>query len=179
MDVEEGGQMLLEQKEELIAPCGMNCSLCVSYQFYRGDLNREGFQKTYCPGCIPRGKNCTHMGHKCRLVGEGQVRFCFSCGKYPCKALKQLDKRYRDRYHMSMIDNLNLIRDEGIETFLQNQKALWICPHCGELRCTHNGLCLFCELETLKKNKKYCWDKEKRAEKKMHNENLKVENEND
>lgn len=46
---------------DLIAPCGMNCSICVSYQFYEIDLNKNGFHRKYCPGCIPRGENCTHM----------------------------------------------------------------------------------------------------------------------
>ena len=40
--------------ENLIAPCGMNCILCVSYQFMKGDLNQKGFHKKYCPGCNPR-----------------------------------------------------------------------------------------------------------------------------
>lgn len=42
-------------REELIAPCGMNCGLCISYQFKENDLNKKGFHRTYCPGCIPRG----------------------------------------------------------------------------------------------------------------------------
>ena len=46
----------------LIAPCGMNCILCIAYQFLNKDLNKQGFHKKYCPGCIPRGENCTHMG---------------------------------------------------------------------------------------------------------------------
>ncbi len=48
-------------KEELIAPCGMNCGLCIAYQFKEKDLNKKGFHKTYCLGCLPRGENCTHM----------------------------------------------------------------------------------------------------------------------
>jgi hypothetical protein len=27
-------------KESLIAPCGMNCSLCIAYQFKEKDLNK-------------------------------------------------------------------------------------------------------------------------------------------
>lgn len=134
-----------------------------NYQFYKGGLNKEGFHKTYCPGCVPRGKNCTHMGHKCSLFGEGLVRFCFQCEKYPCKDLRALDKRYREKYHMSMMENLEEIRVEGMEAFLKNQNLKWICPNCGELRCAHNGLCLFCELEILQKNKKYCWNREKKT----------------
>ena len=64
-------------KEDLIAPCGMNCSLCVSYQFGEKNLNKLGFHRSYCPGCIPRGKNCTHMAYHCDLIGEGKIDTTF------------------------------------------------------------------------------------------------------
>jgi len=78
-------------KDELIALCGMNCGLCISYQFRQSDLNKKGFRKRYCPGCMPRSKNCTYMGDSCELVGQGRVRFCYECDKFPCKRLKILD----------------------------------------------------------------------------------------
>ncbi len=86
-------------KEDLIAPCGMNCSLCVSWQFGQKDLNRLGFHRKYCPGCIPRGEHCTFMGDRCGKLGKGLVRFCTECGEYPCRRLKDLDRRYRTTYH--------------------------------------------------------------------------------
>lgn len=46
-------------KEILIAPCGMNCSLCARYLAMQNDLKNKGLNKKYCPGCRPRGKNCT------------------------------------------------------------------------------------------------------------------------
>ncbi|HAE43388.1 MAG TPA: hypothetical protein DCG34_10825, partial [Clostridiales bacterium] len=52
-------------EDKLIAPCGMNCALCIAYQFRDKDLNKKGFKRMYCPGCIPRGKHCTHMADKC------------------------------------------------------------------------------------------------------------------
>lgn len=144
----------------LIAPCGMNCSLCVAYQFREKDLNKKGFQRTYCPGCIPRGKNCTHMADSCKLLAKGQVRFCFECESYPCKRLKLLDKRYRTKYHMSMIENLDFIKTNGAEKFLEMQAEKWKCSNCGGMICCHNGLCLECNLDVFLKNKKYRWDEE-------------------
>src|SRR5690554_1532732 len=109
-------------KEEMIAPCGMNCSLCIAYQFKEKDLNTRGFHKTYCPGCIPRGKNCLHMGDQCERLANGRVRFCYQCEDFPCKRLKALDRRYSKKYHMSMIENLHDIRQNGMEDFLIKQK---------------------------------------------------------
>jgi len=34
-------------EEELIAPCGMNCSVCISFQAMQKELNRQGFKKKY------------------------------------------------------------------------------------------------------------------------------------
>ncbi|MFA5067857.1 MAG: DUF3795 domain-containing protein [Candidatus Izemoplasmatales bacterium] len=145
----------------LIAPCGMNCGLCVWYQFGKYDLNKRGIHKEYCPGCIPRGENCTHMGDKCELLAEGKVRFCFECVDFPCKRLKSLDKRYRTKYHLSMIENLRFIQTEGIESFLAKERNKWRCEKCGRAICCHNGLCLTCDLDVLIQNPKYRWNEQK------------------
>lgn len=34
--------------EELIAPCGMNCRLCIAYQFMQKYLNKEGLFPVSC-----------------------------------------------------------------------------------------------------------------------------------
>ena len=147
-------------KPELIAPCGMNCRLCIAYQARENDLNKQGFHRKYCPGCIPRGENCTFMKDSCELVGQGKVRFCFDCANYPCKRLKALDKRYRTKYHMSMTGNLNLIKEQGMDSFLKQQEKKWQCPACGGTICCHNGLCLKCSIDKLLRNKKYRWGEE-------------------
>lgn len=144
-------------KENLIAPCGMNCGLCIAYQSQLHDLKKQGFHRQYCPGCIPRGKNCLHMGDKCEQLRDGSVRFCFECTDFPCQRLKMLDKRYRTKYHMSMIENLRSIQENGIDTFMSEQKKRWKCEKCGGEICCHNGLCLACDLSTMRDNKKYRW----------------------
>jgi hypothetical protein len=150
----------IEMKEELIAPCGMNCSLCVSYLAMKNDLNKQGFSKKYCPGCLPRGKNCTYMKDQCDLIGKGLIRFCYLCADYPCKRLKALDKRYSTKYHMSMLENLVFIKEQGMEQFLEMEEIKWRCPACGESISCHNGLCFNCNVDKLRQNKKYRWDEE-------------------
>ncbi|HPV70012.1 MAG TPA: DUF3795 domain-containing protein [Bacilli bacterium] len=142
--------------EQLIAPCGMNCGLCIAFQFAKYDLNRFGFHRRYCPGCIPRGKNCTFMASHCELLKNGLVRFCYECDKFPCARLKRLDKRYRDKYAMSMIENLNRIKEYGIDSFLLDQEKRLKCPDCDEVKCCHTHSCLNCDPEflTYKKRKR-------------------------
>ena len=153
-------ELIQVMEEKLIAPCGMNCRLCIAYQFRENDFNKQGFHRTYCPGCVPRGENCTHMGSKCELLGKGEVRFCSECESFPCKRLKALDNRYRTKYHMSMIENLQFIKENGMDEFLENENIKWQCPVCGEVICCHNGLCLNCNLDKLLQNKKYRWNEE-------------------
>ena len=147
-----------QQNSDLIAPCGMNCALCIAYQFRQNDVNQYGFHRQYCPGCLPRGRNCLHMGDSCELLRDGKVRFCYECSDFPCKRLKSLDKRYRTKYHMSMIENLEFIKDQGMQAFLDKEGRQWTCEKCGShLICCHNGLCLSCDLEAFIQNKKYRW----------------------
>jgi len=144
--------------ESLVAPCGMNCAVCISYLAMKHDLNRRGLHRKYCPGCRPRGQHCVFMRAACEKIGTGQIRYCFECAQFPCKRLKRLDKRYRSRYHLSMIDNLNLIRENGISAFLHRETVKWTCPDCGDVICCHVGLCLHCQLGLLRKNPRYRWD---------------------
>ncbi len=99
-------------KSSLIAPCGMNCGICMAYL-------RE---KNKCPGC--RGtdinKPITRIKCKiktCEVFQEAKSKFCFQCESFPCDNLKRLDKRYRTKYNMSMIENLENIKNSGIRKF--------------------------------------------------------------
>jgi PHP family Zn ribbon phosphoesterase len=80
---------------------------------------------------------------------------------FPCDRLSGIDKRYRDNFRMSEIENLQRIRDDGIEAFLKAEEARWRCPKCGGVISCHNGLCFGCDLDRLRKKKRpYQWDKE-------------------
>jgi hypothetical protein len=122
-----------------IARCGMNCSICLAYL-------RESNK---CPGCGDRStyKAPTRVRcviKNCEVIGTNGSGFCYECAGYPCKRLKQLDKRYRTKYAMSMIANLESIRDLGLKAFVQNESERWHCPTCGGTICVHRGRCLNC-----------------------------------
>jgi hypothetical protein len=144
-------------KEIMIAPCGMNCSLCAAYLGMKNDLKKKGFNRSYCAGCRPRGKNCAFMKKSCEKLGQGLIQFCYECEEFPCQRLKHLDRRYRTKYHMSMIENLNFIKEHGMKKFLEKEEATWRCPTCGGTISCHVGLCLQCNLEIWKQNRKYRW----------------------
>ena len=81
----------------------------------------------------------------CEILKNKKLKFCSNkCEKYPCTRLKNLDKRYRNKYHMSMIENLENIKKYGIEKFLEKEKKKWKCPKCGGIVTCHGGMCLSC-----------------------------------
>ena len=128
-------------KRSMIAPCGMNCALCIGYL-------RE---KNTCPGCVP-GADMPHYCKACIIRNcdkreKAKSPYCFDCDAYPCARLKRLDKRYRTRYGMSMTDNLENIRRSGIRKFVRNEKERWACRQCGGILSVHRKQCLFCGLE--------------------------------
>jgi hypothetical protein len=90
---------------------------------------------SYCTRCIIR--NCSYLK-------ETHAKFCFDCPKYPCLRLRQLDKRYRLRYHTSLIENLQMIKDKGLSLFLDKEKEKWKCSRCGAMVCIHTGNCIKC-----------------------------------
>jgi len=147
-------------KEELVAPCGMNCSVCAAYLAHAHDLRSKGFRMMYCIGCRPRDKSCAFLKKSCDRLRKSQVKYCYECPTFPCARLSALDKRYREQFRMSEIENLHRIRDEGIKAFLRSERKKWRCPKCGGVISCHNGLCFECDIDTLRKKKRpYRWDK--------------------
>ena len=146
-------------KEELIAPCGMNCAICSGYLAYKHDIKNKGIRMPYCTGCRPRDKQCAFLKKRCELLITGKVEYCYKCSNFPCENLSHIDKRYRNHYKMSMIENLECIRDSGIDRLLVNEEEKWKCPQCGGVICCHNGICYDCGLDILRKKKTfYRWD---------------------
>jgi hypothetical protein len=121
----------------LIAPCGMNCRLCMAY----------GRDKNPCPGCRADdgGKAKTVVTCRiknCEKIARRKARYCLGCDTFPCARLKHLDKRYRTKYGMSMIENLTHIQEIGVRRFVTREREKWACPTCGEILCVHRPQCL-------------------------------------
>jgi hypothetical protein len=128
---------------EMIAPCGMNCGICIGHI-------RE---KRKCPGCREIDAYQSGYGRECYirscqiLENKNWIYCSDKCEKYPCLRLKNLDKRYRTKYGMSMIENLGNIKTLGIEKFIETEQTRWKCRGCGELLCVHRISCLKCGMK--------------------------------
>jgi hypothetical protein len=146
-------------EKELVAPCGMNCTICSGYLALKYDVKSKGIKMPYCKGCRPRNKECAFLKKKCELLLNAKVKFCYECERFPCKSLEHIDERYQTLFQMSPIANLRFVQKNGIQKFLGVQKERWRCPTCGEAICCHNGVCFNCGLDKLKNKKSlYRWE---------------------
>ena len=129
------------QNKSLVAPCGINCGVCMRYL-------RE---KNKCPGCRADDTNklitCIRCKIKnCEFFRNENADFCFECPDFPCDKMEHIDKRYRNRYNTSLIENLEDIKNSGINKFLKNENEKWTCSRCGGIISIHKGYCSNCGL---------------------------------
>lgn len=125
----------------LIAPCGLNCALCYKFLTEKknhctGCLNGDENKALYCLNC--KIKNCLQYS------GETKINYCYECKDFPCKRLKQLDKRYRTKYGTSIIGNLKIIQKCGMDSFIQDERIKWKCLNCSGILSIHIAECIFC-----------------------------------
>lgn len=98
--------------------------------------------------CENKPENCRSCSIvNCALLAKTDSGFCYDCEKYPCTRLKKLDLRYRTKYGMSMVENLNYIQESGMDKFLANEEIRWTCKECGAGLSVHRTFCLNCKAE--------------------------------
>ena len=117
----------------------MNCGICMAYL-------RE---KNKCPGCRETDINKPPTRAKCKIkncyeLNKNNLKFCIEYNKFPCERMKHLDKRYRTKYSMSIVENLENIKKFGIRAFVENENTRWACSQCGGIICVHRGYCYNC-----------------------------------
>jgi hypothetical protein len=132
---------------DLVAPCVMNCGICRAYNAYIHGVPAKRGKVTHCAGCRPRAKNC-YVIRACIKLRKNQIKSCSECDLMPCEKLSHLDKRYREHYDMSMVENLKTIKAKGITEFLTEQAEKYRCPNCEGVVSVHDGKCYSCSYST-------------------------------
>lgn len=121
-----------------IAPCGVICDICLGFQ-------RE---KNNCVGCNNVGSkpnHCTVCSIKfCAEKQGNDTLLCGECAKFPCRRIKDLNKRYTLKYGENLIQNLTMVKEMGLSQFIETENEKWKCKKCGQLLCVHKDACLIC-----------------------------------
>jgi hypothetical protein len=121
-----------------IAPCGVICDICLGFQRTKNKCvgcNNTGYKPYHCSVCSIT--TCVEKKANEKLL-------CYECVKFPCRRIKDLDKRYIAKYGESPIQNLLKIKEIGLDSFIESEKVKWKCSKCGELLCVHREVCLNC-----------------------------------
>ncbi len=72
----------------------------------------------------------------------------------PCEQLAKIDAYYVAHYGMSMVENQKMIREKGMEQFLQSQAEKYRCPNCGDIVSVHDGKCYKCGYQAEKSKRR-------------------------
>lgn len=104
-----------------IGVCGLDCGLCPRY-YTAGDSR--------CPGC--GGPNFLNKHPSCSFitccVKKNNFEVCADCSSFPCskfkpdKEIQQFEGSSSYPPYKKIMINLNYIRENGIENFIDNQK---------------------------------------------------------
>ncbi len=128
---------------ELVAPCGMDCNVCKWYLAYSRNVPKKKGVVSHCSGCRPRQKNC-FVKRGCSLLRKGEVRFCYECTDLPCTSIARLEARYTARYATSLVGNSRMIKEQGMEKFLEAEAKRFRCPSCSDFVSVHDSRCYSC-----------------------------------
>ena len=128
--------------KEMIAPCGLDCSLCMFAHA----------KEKPCLGCnVDSDSKPAFCASWCKIIPcEKRVKngyeFCDECPDYPCEDMMERETRYTTAYPLkeSPMQNLKDIRTMGMEAFLEQQRKRFTCAKCGGPICIHNGICRDC-----------------------------------
>jgi hypothetical protein len=118
--------------------CGLYCGTCPFLLATDQGTVKELAQKkdmkpedVVCYGCKSEqpASHCTNCGIK-QCAREKGFEFCFECNELPCSMMTGFIEDQRYPYHLGVMKNLTVIRQNGVEVWLKVQDARWRCPEC-------------------------------------------------
>ncbi len=146
-DVVKGGnsrmKMPVKINTEMFAPCGMNCMVCYKHCYTKKTQHS-------CGGCIVESKGKPAHCRKCKIkncVESKGLTYCYECGVFPCKLIKNLEKSYNRRYDESLIENSLIVQKHGISHLMDLHTKKYRCSKCGGILSLHDKLCTECKYE--------------------------------
>ena len=83
------------------------------------------------------------------FAGSGEktdINTAMECPDYPCEDVMEKENRYTSQYphRESPLENLRMIREKGMDAFVEYERKQWTCPNCGKPFSVHDNLCPHC-----------------------------------
>jgi hypothetical protein len=137
-----------EEKRKLVGICGIYCGTCPKYlapripdeAYLRQSSMETGYSvdEIQCDGCLSDRvyRDCVDCRHGFRRCAqEKNVTWCFQCGDFPCQRLRGfLDIHVVNgiSHHARLIEELQSMKDEGIDTWIEKQEESSCCRQCDK-----------------------------------------------
>lgn len=138
----------MNNKFDTLAPCGVYCGACPSYN------------KT-CKGCASDDKEqdrCSKWSCKIRncCYNEKELDFCIDCNQFPCRNLnKKILNTHRDdprfTYRHEIPDIFIKLKTMSLDNYLIFQTQRWKCDSCGGTIQFYHYKCKNCGKEQIVK----------------------------
>ena len=134
--------------KDLAAICGLYCGTCPHYLAPRINDHEQLEQISQdkripvegigCDGCLservsPHCMECRHGFRRC--AAEKNVTWCFECPEFPCQRLRDFRNTHivdGISHHEHVIEELQYIKEHGIERWVDKQASAGQCPQCGK-----------------------------------------------
>lgn len=126
--------------------CGLYCGACIGLILHEkeaGDQSVQHLDKdeedTPCGGCrLPEMAKCEII--ECNLAHGTEC--CAFCNEYPCAMIISFKDEWE--HHHDVLDNLDRIKEVGVEKWLEEQRKFWQCGKCGSRTKWYQKICTVC-----------------------------------
>lgn len=150
-----------ENKELLVAPCGLYCGACPMYLATQENddtrikamLEQFGAKNVKitaadmaCDGCIGGGRIAAFC-RKCAMrectEAKPDVMRCADCTDFPCSKITNFNNDGM-LHHAEVLDNCRSLREVGIREWAKREEEKWSCPQCNANIAWYDGACSRC-----------------------------------
>ena len=136
------------RRNKLVCICGIYCGTCQSYLAYQENDAAElvrvsqklgiAISEVRCDGCLSDRvmPHCVDCRYGFRICAKNKgVTWCFQCPDFPCQRLRDfLDVHIVNgiSHHALVIEDLQYMKEYGIDEWVEKQVEAGRCPHCGK-----------------------------------------------
>jgi hypothetical protein len=137
----------------LLAYCGLYCGAC-SFKVAYDEKNSQHIKNMpakydqyknaeleFCPGCRWDNQRGSCKIRNCAISKD--LTNCGECINFPCAILKEFNYDGIP-HHADCISNLRMIKEKGIDYFLDHQEKYWTCT-CGARTSWYLKSCIICK----------------------------------
>ena len=131
--------------------CGLYCGSCeiclmneigkIKEKAKEWDMN---LSEVKCFGCKTNQNSIYCIDCDIKLCAKSKnIEFCHECDEFPCSRISDFRN---DKYphHSVVLKNLKIIKEKGLNSWLNEQKKRWKCPQCGTRFTWYNEICNEC-----------------------------------